>query len=40
MSDSTRRTRPFELIFAWGFVLIPLLWGVAMTLANAIKLFQ
>ncbi len=25
---------------AWALVGIPLLWGVAMTLSNALKLFQ
>lgn len=28
------------LILAWGFVGIPLLWGVCETVANALKLFQ
>jgi hypothetical protein len=39
-SEPERRTRPLHLILAWGFVGIPLLWGIAMTLANAVKLFQ
>ena len=29
-----------KLVLAWGFVGIPLAWGVAQTLANAMKLFQ
>jgi hypothetical protein len=29
-----------KLILAWGFVGIPLIWGVLQTLANALKLFQ
>ena len=29
-----------KLTIAWAFVGLPLLWGVAMTLRNAIKLFQ
>ena len=29
-----------KLILAWGFVGIPLLWGVIETGANALKLFQ
>jgi hypothetical protein len=29
-----------KLILAWGFVGIPLAWGVLQTLANAMKLFQ
>jgi len=30
----------WQLVLAWGFVGIPLVWGVAQTLANAMKLFQ
>jgi hypothetical protein len=33
-------TTTLELVLAWGFVGIPLLWGVYGTLANALKLFQ
>jgi hypothetical protein len=33
-------TTPLELALAWGFVGIPLLWGVYGTLVNALKLFQ
>jgi hypothetical protein len=33
-------TTPLELTLAWGFVGIPLLWGVYGTLVNALKLFQ
>ncbi len=29
-----------QLILAWGFVGIPLTWGVLETLQNAMKLFQ
>ena len=29
-----------KLILAWGFVGIPLAWGVIQTLENAMKLFQ
>ena len=29
-----------KLILAWGFVGIPLIWGVLQTLDNALKLFQ
>jgi hypothetical protein len=29
-----------KLILAWGFVGIPLAWGVIQTLQNAMKLFQ
>jgi len=41
MSDSTvRETSPIALVLAWGFVGIPLLWGIAMTLSSAVKLFR
>jgi hypothetical protein len=29
-----------QLALAWGFVGIPLAWGVLQTLSNALKLFQ
>jgi hypothetical protein len=29
-----------KLVLAWGFVGIPLVWGVLQTLENALKLFQ
>jgi hypothetical protein len=29
-----------KVTLAWGFVGIPLLWGVLQTLSNAMKLFQ
>jgi hypothetical protein len=29
-----------KLIVAWGFVGIPLAWGVIETIINALKLFQ
>jgi hypothetical protein len=29
-----------KLFLAWGFVGIPLVWGVLQTLSNAMKLFQ
>jgi hypothetical protein len=28
------------LVLAWGFVGVPLVWGVFKTLENAMKLFQ
>ena len=34
------RTRALQLLLAWSFVGIPLLWGVLQTLRNAMKLFQ
>jgi hypothetical protein len=30
----------FKLALAWGFVGIPLVWGVVQTLLNAIKAFH
>ncbi len=33
-------TTTLQLILAWGFVGIPLTWGVLQTLQNAMKLFQ
>jgi hypothetical protein len=29
-----------KLILAWGFVGIPLVWGVAQTFVNALKAFH
>jgi hypothetical protein len=33
-------TTTLHLALAWGFVGIPLAWGVYKTLLNAMKLFQ
>ena len=33
-------TTTLQLVLAWGFVGIPLIWGVSQTLVNAMKLFQ
>jgi hypothetical protein len=33
-------TSPLQLILAWGFVGIPLLWGVYKTLDAAMALFK
>ena len=33
-------TTTLQLVLAWGFVGIPLTWGVLQTLINAMKLFQ
>lgn len=38
-SQSPSGTPTLKLILAWGFVGIPLLWGVLETLRNALKLF-
>jgi hypothetical protein len=29
-----------KLLLAWGFVGVPLLWGVIQTIGNAMKLFH
>ncbi len=33
-------TTTWQLVLAWGFVGIPLTWGVLQTLINSMKLFQ
>jgi hypothetical protein len=33
-------TMKLKLFLAWGFVGIPLAWGILQTLSNAMKLFQ
>jgi hypothetical protein len=38
-NNNNKGTTPLQLILAWGFVGIPLIWGVLQTLANAMKLF-
>jgi hypothetical protein len=38
--QTTTGTTSFHLVLAWGFVGIPLAWGVVETLINALKLFQ
>ena len=35
-----RPTTPLHLVLAWGFVGIPLAWGVIQTVINSLKLFQ
>ena len=39
-TQTATRTTPLHLILAWGFVGIPLAWGVIETVLNALKLFQ
>ncbi len=39
-SDKQTGTSTLQLILAWGFVGIPLAWGVLQTLQNSMKLFQ
>jgi len=40
MTASSHTTTTLELILVWGFVGIPLTWGVIQTLLNALKLFS
>lgn len=40
MTKTTTATTPLHLLLAWGFVGIPLAWGVSQTVVNALKLFQ
>ncbi len=40
MATQTDSSMKVKLILAWGFVGIPLAWGVVQTLTNALKLFQ
>jgi hypothetical protein len=39
-NDNQNGTSTLQLVVAWGFVGIPLIWGVLQTLSNAMKLFQ
>ncbi len=39
-NDANSGTTTLQLVLAWGFVGIPLLWGVYGTLLNAMKLFH
>jgi hypothetical protein len=39
-AQTPNATTTLHLILAWGFVGIPLAWGVVQTLLNALKLFQ
>ena len=38
--DNTAEGNSLKLLLAWGFVGIPLAWGVIETIINAMKLFQ
>jgi hypothetical protein len=40
MREPPRGTTPFQLVLAWGFVGVPLAWGIVQTLINALKLFR
>ena len=40
MQANHSATSSVQLALAWGFVGIPLAWGVLQTMINAMKLFQ
>jgi len=40
MSTTRSSTTTLQLILAWGFVGIPLVWGVLQTLSAATALFK
>jgi hypothetical protein len=40
MATQTDSSMKVKLILAWGFVGIPLAWGVIQTIINSMKLFQ
>jgi hypothetical protein len=40
MANDQNGSTTLQLVLAWGFVGIPLVWGVLQTLSNALKLFQ
>jgi hypothetical protein len=40
MAHPTASDGRLKLLLAWGFVGIPLVWGVVQTAINAMKLFQ
>ena len=40
MANDQNATTTLQLVLAWGFVGIPLVWGVLQTLSNAMKLFS
>lgn len=39
-TQQTDSSMTLKIALAWGFVGIPLAWGVIQTLINAMKLFQ
>ena len=39
-ASTVHGTTKLHLLLAWGFVGIPLTWGVIQTVLNAMKLFQ
>ncbi|HVC57727.1 MAG TPA: hypothetical protein VND95_17385 [Stellaceae bacterium] len=40
MAENTAGNITLKLVLAWGFVGIPLAWGVVETCINALKLFH
>ena len=38
--EEKKSSNGLKLLLAWGFVGIPLAWGVTETVINAMKLFQ
>jgi hypothetical protein len=40
MSDATPKDSLVRLLFAWGFVGVPLVWGVYQTAIKVITLFK
>ena len=40
MARTATATASTHLLLAWGFVGIPLAWGIFETLINALKLFE
>ena len=40
MATQIDNSMKVKVILAWGFVGIPLAWGVVETISNALKLFQ
>jgi len=40
MATQTDSSIKVKLVLAWGFVGIPLAWGVIQTIINSMKLFQ
>ena len=39
-NQPSKKTSPLPLVLAWGFVGIPLAWGVLETVRSALKLFN
>jgi hypothetical protein len=40
MATPTDSSMTMKLVLAWGFVGIPLAWGVIQTISNALTLFK